>query len=53
MNGFHEWDDYPEPQSIENKIQGKIQYHEDKIRIGVLAAIVVVVITCIFLLAYC
>jgi len=53
MNSFHEWDDYPETQSVESKIQKEIQYHEDRIRVGVLAAIVIVVSTCVFLLAFC
>jgi hypothetical protein len=53
MNGFHEWDDYPEIQSAKNKIQKEIEYHEDRIRVGVLAAIIIVVSTCVFLLAYC
>lgn len=53
MNDFYGWENDPETQPIENKIQEKIQYHEDKVRVGVLGAICVVVVTCVFLLVYC
>ena len=55
MNGFHEWDDFPEQQQVteEQKIKDLIGYSESKIRWGVLAAIVVVTSTCVLLLAYC
>jgi hypothetical protein len=54
MNGFHEWDDYPEtPKTQKEIVESLVEFSESKIRWGIIAAIVVVISTCIFLLAYC
>lgn len=54
MNDFYGWEnDHDQPIAPKETLETLIEYSESKIRWGIIAAIVVIISTCIFLLAYC